>query len=245
MAAVLSCGPDAALSHESAATLWEIRPFRRGAIHVSVPRATFPRRPGIEVHRRSGLDSADVWRRDNIPATSPVMTLVDLATRLSPAQLEAAVNEADKRDLISPPALRLALERVTRRSGVAVLRRFLDDRTFRLTDSELERRFLVLVREVGLPTPQTGRRVNGFKVDFFWPDLGLVVETDGLRYHRTPAQQARDRIRDQAHAAAGLMTLRFIHAQIRYDPEHVKRTLSALTRRLDAPRGQRAAGGRA
>ncbi len=48
--------------------------------------------------------------------------------------------------------------------------------------------------------PLTGRRVNGFKVDFWWPELRLVVETDGLRYHRTAAQQTRDRLRDQAHS---------------------------------------------
>src|SRR5215216_4085411 len=59
----------------------------------------------------------------------------------------------------------------------------------------------------GLTQPNTGCRVNGFKVDFYWPDLGLIVETDGLRYHRTPAQQARDRLRDQVHAKAGLVKL--------------------------------------
>ena len=98
----------------------------------------------------------------------------------------------------------------------------LDRRTFRLTDSELERRFLPLARAAGLPVPLTRQRVNGFEVDFFWPDLGLVVETDGLRYHRTPAQQARDRLRDQAHTAAGLTPLRFTHAQVRFEPGHVR-----------------------
>ena len=53
--------------------------------------------------------------------------------------------------------------------------------------------------------PLTRVRVNGYEVDFYWPDLGLVVETDGLAYHRTPAQQAADRVRDQAHTAAGLV----------------------------------------
>ena len=76
--------------------------------------------------------------------------------------------------------------------------------------------------------PRTGARINGFYVDFFWPELGLVVETDGLRYHRTPAQQARDRLRDQAHAAAGLTALRFSHAQVRYEPVHVRTTLAAV-----------------
>jgi very-short-patch-repair endonuclease len=79
----------------------------------------------------------------------------------------------------------------------------------------------------------TKQWINGFEVDFFWPDLGLVVETDGLRYHRTPAEQARDRLRDQAHTAAGLTNLRFTHEQVRYEPEHVRSTLLAVVRQLE------------
>jgi very-short-patch-repair endonuclease len=115
---------------------------------------------------------------------------------------------------------------------VARLRTLLDAQTFRMTDSELERRFLPIVEGLGMGRPQTQVFLNGFRVDFFWPDLGLVVETDGLRYHRTPAQQARDRLRDQAHAAAGLTTLRFTHRQVRYEPRHVRRTLEAVADRL-------------
>jgi hypothetical protein len=58
-----------------------------------------------------------------------------------------------------------------------------------------------------------------------------TVETDGLRYHRTPARQARDRLRDQAHVAAGLTQLRFTHAQIAFDRGHVKATLAAVAAR--------------
>ena len=98
--------------------------------------------------------------------------------------------------------------------GAAHLRSTLDHRTFTLTDSQLERRFLPLARKADLPLPETQQWVNGFKVDFYWPDLGLVVETDGLTYHRTPAQQAADRLRDQTHTAAGLTPLRFTRAQV-------------------------------
>jgi very-short-patch-repair endonuclease len=59
-----------------------------------------------------------------------------------------------------------------------------------------------------------------------------VVETDGLRYHRTPAQQASDRVRDQAHAAAGLTPLRFTHEQVAHEPRRVQTTLAAVARRL-------------
>ena len=87
--------------------------------------------------------------------------------------------------------------------------------------------------------PRTGRRLNGFKVDFSWPELGLVVETDGLRYHRTPQQQGRDRIRDQAHARAGLTPLRFTHAQIKFSPSEVETTLRSVIDRLtDRPQRQ-------
>ncbi len=71
-------------------------------------------------------------------------------------------------------------------------------------------------------------------MDFDWPELGLVVETDGLRYHRTPAQQARDRRRDQVLAAAGLTPLRFTYEQVVSAPAEVERTLRAVTARLRA-----------
>ena len=74
-----------------------------------------------------------------------------------------------------------------------------------------------------------------YEVDFFWPDLGLVVETDGLRYHRTPAQQTRDRERDQAQTAAGLTPLRFTHEQVAFEPTRVEATLGRVAARLRGP----------
>jgi very-short-patch-repair endonuclease len=234
MAAVLSCGPDAFLSHDCAAAHWEIWPVKSEQIEVSVPAFVHCRRPGIVLHRRSTLDPGDVTRHYAIPVTTPIFTLIDIAPRLERRQLEAAINEADKRDLTDPEELRLALDQVPPRPGVRALRRTLDLRTFALTDSELERRFLPIARRAGLPAPQTGSRVKGFMVDFYWPELGLIVETDGLRYHRTPAQQAKDRLRDHTHVVAGLTPLRFTHAQVRFEPEHVQATLAAVARRLRA-----------
>ncbi len=100
---------------------------------------------------------------------------------------------------------------------------------------DLERRFRPIARRAGLPPPWTQVNLNGFRVDFFWPELALVVETDGLRYHRTPAEQARDRVRDQALTAAGITVLRFTHAQVRYEPSHVERTLADVAVRLGDP----------
>ena len=164
--------------------------------------------------------------------TTLVQTLIDLSARLDRAERERAVNEADRLNLITPPALRKALDRHRGEPGVAVLRMTLDRRTFRMTRSELERYFLPQAERAGLPLPLTKQWVNGFEVDFYWPELRFVVETDGLQYHRTPAEQARDRLRDQAHTAAGMRNLRFTHEQVRYEPDHVLAMLRATARWL-------------
>ncbi|MGZ5412597.1 MAG: type IV toxin-antitoxin system AbiEi family antitoxin domain-containing protein [Solirubrobacterales bacterium] len=234
MAAVLACGPGAILSHKCAAALWEIRACRPSDLVVSVPRHRRPRPRGIRVHRTT-FAGTDLARRDRIPVTAPARTLIDLATCVDHRQLERAVNEADKLGLIDPERLRGVVDERVGARGSAALRTLLDRRTFALTDSELEREFMRLVRRAGLPRPETGVRLNGFKVDFFWPALGLVVETDGLRYHRTPAEQARDRRRDQAHARAGLTALRFTHAQVRFEPDGVAGTLTDVAALLAPP----------
>lgn len=232
MAATLSCGPRAALSYGSAAALWGFERERRGLVEVSTSSRSVRPRDRLLVYRRPNLRVWDVIVESGIPVTSVVRTLVDIAARLDRAALERAVNEADRLGHIDPETLAEALGDHSGKRGVRPLRDLLGDRTFRLTDSELERRFIPIALEAGLPPPLTRQRVNGFLVDFTWPDLGLVVETDGLRYHRTPAQQARDRLRDQTHAAAGLTPLRFTHAQVRFEAKRVQETLHSVGVRL-------------
>lgn len=231
MAAVLAC-PGSVISHSSAAALWRIGTEERDLVELSLPSLSRRRRPGLQIHQRPSLADRDVTTEYGIPVTTPIQTLIDMALRLDRLGVERMINEADKYNLAHPPGLRRALQDRGGERGAAKLRSVLDRRTFRLTKEELERRFLPLARKAGLPVPLTGQWVNEFEVDFYWPDLGLVVETDGLRYHRTPAEQARDRLRDQTHTAAGLAPLRFTHEQVRYEPEHVMRVLAQTASRL-------------
>jgi hypothetical protein len=232
MAAVLACGPAAALSHRSAAALWNFGEEHRDYVDVSLRRASEARVAGIRCHRRPTLPAAAILTRRGIPVTTPVQTFLDLVSTTGPRDLERAINEADKRDVIDADALRKALEGRAGVPGVGPLRRILDRHTFRLSDEELERRFRPLATAAGLPVPLTKTIVDDFEVDFFWPDLGLVVETDGWRYHRTPAAQTRDARRFQAHTAAGRTPLRFSHWQVRYEPRHVLDILGRTTAHL-------------
>jgi very-short-patch-repair endonuclease len=236
MAAVLAAGPDAFLSHRTAAALWGIRHARANLegtrlVDLTVEAHRRPRCVGARLHRVHALVDEDRGERDGIPATSPFRTLIDLALVLPPGELERAINEADRLGLLDPETLRSMAGARTGQHGVGPLRAVLDRRTFTLTDSELERRFIGLVRRAGLPVPLTQHRVNGVRVDFYWPELRLIVETDGLRYHRTPSQQAKDRIRDQRHAAQGFIPVRFTHAQVAFDAEGVISTLRAVMSR--------------
>ena len=128
-AAVLACGPDAALSHDAAGELLGIRRLRRGPIDVTVA-GPARARPGLRVHRRS-LPGSDVTHCHGVRVTNVVRTLIDLAQRLTERELEVATNEADRLDLVDPERLRAALERRTGHAGVTPLRALLDGHTSR------------------------------------------------------------------------------------------------------------------
>jgi very-short-patch-repair endonuclease len=232
LAAVLACGPEARLSHRSAGALWGLRKEGREPVEVVVPGRVARKRPGVNVHRQAGLEVRPARIVDGIPVTDPISTLVDLATCLSAEQLENAVKEADHRDLVDPERLLAALGSIPHRRGTRRLRALLASPTFALMDSGLERRFFRLVHAGGLPLPETQVWLSGYRVDFFWPELGLVVEVDSLRYHRSALHQASDQRRDQTHLSSGLTPLRFAEHQVVHDPQHVQQTLATVIGRL-------------
>lgn len=247
-AGLLASGSDSALWDASAGAILGLTESRwpngRGIapVEVVVPAGRHPSHQGIRAHQSASLCSGDgtgegvieVIEWEGMRVAGPTDTLLALACRLSRTRLERAVNAADRARLITPEKLRLEIENRRGASGLPALRALLDRSSFALTDSELESRFLRIVLSAGLPKPLTQVKLNGHRVDFFWRDLGLVVETDGLTYHRTAMSQSRDLRRDQAHTLAGLTCLRFSHAQVVYETGEVRRTLSAVAERLAA-----------
>jgi very-short-patch-repair endonuclease len=234
-AAVLAGGPGAVLSHGSAAALWGFGEERAGIVEISVPARRRCRLPGIRAYRRAALGPEDLAEHEGVPVTSPTLTLIDEATRLHPLPLERCVNEADKLERVRADVLHASLDRYRGQPGVAPLRALLDPLTFRLSDSDLEVFMRRLARAAGLrAVPKKRTWVNGYRVDFFWPDLGIVVEADGLRYHRTPSQQKRGLKRDQTHLAAGMWPLRFSHWQVSHERRYVREILRKTVRRARA-----------
>jgi very-short-patch-repair endonuclease len=222
--ATLACGPGARLAGSSAAALWGIRAQRCGLIEVVVPRGSFRRHQGIRVYTRAHLGPLRSIK--GILVADPVSVLIDLAAELPVEEVEDAINQADRRDLVPAHRLRALLDAHPSRPGVGRLKRILDAQTFSRSQTTLERRFLALVRAADLPLPTAQKRLGKYRVDFLYPEHNLVVEADSLRHHRTAAEQTTDLLRDQIHIRAGLRTLRFTHLQVFRRPDYVRAVLA-------------------
>lgn len=234
MDAALSCGGSGvAVSFSAGLALWGLGE-QVGPTDISVFCGRRHSRPGIRCHRRSAALLREVQTRDFIPVTSPALTIIDNARRLGHDRLEQSISEADARKLVTVKVIRRTAERFPHVPGAGAVSKLIDRRTFVMKQTQLERWFARIVRRAGLPMPLTQQWVNGCKVDFYWPALGLVVEADGGRFHRTPGQQTTDRRRDQKHFVAGLTPLRFTHEQVRYKPDEVLAVLVPVIERLKA-----------
>ena len=208
LAAVFACGPEAVLSHRSAARLWGLLRSGTGGIEVTAPR-TREARAGLTVHTTRCLTAPDRGVVEAIPVTSVARTIVDLAELLGDAWLGRAIHEAEVRRLFDLRAVEEALGRVPGRRGANRLRRVLAG--YRPEDhdvaSEAERRFLSLCRVGGLPAPRPAL-IAGRQVDFYWPRARLAVEVDGAAYHHTRRAFHEDRSRDRSLATLGIQVLR-------------------------------------
>jgi very-short-patch-repair endonuclease len=221
IAAVLACGPGAVLSHRSAAAYWELLSMWEGPVDVTVAtKAGRVQRPGIRLHLARCLDTREVTVRNGIQITTPARTLVDLNAAVSDRLLERAYEQAQIRRLIAPGALEQALERAVGRKTRALRRLIaLERRASTVTRSELEERFLALVRRAGLPEPEVNQRVAGYEVDFLWRRQRRVIEVDGHAYHSTRQATTRDRRKDDDLETAGFRVTRFTADQILHDPD--------------------------
>jgi hypothetical protein len=225
LAAVLSCGPGAALSHETAAVLWGLRKPRGPRIDVTVTTEGGRGRRRLVVIHRSDLQPEEMTLGQAIPVTTPARTLLDLAGILTRRQLERTIDQADFLGL----DLSGLAPRPGKRGGAllrAVLTAHVAGSTW--TRSQLEERMLALCRSAGLPPPRINEYVAGFEVDFHWPDQKLVVEIDDWSSHRGRGAFERDRHSDAALVVLGWRVVRITRARLARDPRGVAAQLTRL-----------------
>jgi hypothetical protein len=138
---------------------------------------------------------------------------------VSPTQLRRALEAADRLGLLEGSDLARRCERSRGRRGTGRLLSLLAQyRPLPETRSELERGFLRLCVDAGLPRPAVNVPLEGFEVDFLWPKERVAVELDGYEYHRDQASFERDRRRDVVLQLAGFRVLRFTYRRLVDDP---------------------------
>jgi len=235
VAALLSCGDGAVLSHRTAAALWEFADDPGAGIDVTVFGRDCGTRNGIRVHRVRRLDPSDQTRKSLLPITAPSRTLLDLAEAVPQRHLEQAVAEALIKRLTTEAKLKRLLDRTPGRRGTRALRSLLDDaRGPALTRSEAERRLLALVRAGNLPTPETNAKLGPYEIDFLWRDAHLIVEVDGYAFHSSRAAFERDRARDADLQSRGYTVLRVTWRQLTDQPHAILVQIAQLLARTSS-----------
>ena len=171
-AAVLACGPAALLSHRSAAALHGIGADSSTVTDVLAARSG-RRHERVLIHRTRSIHPGDRTVRDGIPVTSVARTLLDLADVVDSRRLERALEEADRLRLLDARQLGRVLERANgRRQRKRLASLLAAVRPAPHTRSELERRFIDVIRAAGLPRPLVNATVMGYEVDMLWPRRG-------------------------------------------------------------------------
>lgn len=236
MAAVLACGPGAALSHRSAAALRGVRRSSQTRVDVISPTRAGRKRKGVNVHRATNLRPQDVEPVDGIPATTLARTFLDLAEVISERALQKALEQADRLDLLDARSLQEQAARNPARHGARRLTRALDlyDPRLTRTRNDLERDFVTACRGAVLPEPEINAALElapgeWIQPDFLWREQRIIVETDGWDTHGTRAAFERDRRRDQRTLVLGYRTIRSTWRQLAHAPHEVIQTVRALT----------------
>jgi hypothetical protein len=158
MAAVKACGPVAVLSGPAAAYLWRLTKGTAPPPHVTTVNQVRP--AGIPVRRTRHLDPRDTTTCRRIPITTVARTLVDIPPAFSLDALARACHEAGIRHGTTPAMVEAVLARRSNSAGGAKLRGVLRGE-IKVTLSELERRFLKVLRRAGFHCPRpTGPRAD-------------------------------------------------------------------------------------
>jgi hypothetical protein len=196
---------------------------------VTAPYGSRRDRPGIEVHRTRRLDPEDRDVEDGIPVTTVARTLLDLAEVLPPGDLANAIESSERLRLFDLRAVEDVISRSPGRRGLRVLSGALEAyRPPPATRSPLERRFLDLIDDAGLPRPAVNVLVEDLDVDAVWHDAKLVVELDSRSFHDTQEAFERDRIRDATLQLAGYRVVRLTHRRMKSEPGAILDTLRTL-----------------
>ena len=232
LAAVLASGPNALLSHGSAAWLWGISRYGPAPLHVTSP---VPRKPRARIHLHHSriLTAADRAIEENIPVTAVPRTLLDCASESRFSRVQRMLERSEELKLFDLGPTEELLDRSRGHAGWGRLRRAIAlYAPVPFTRSGFERLFFEAVLEAGLPRPATNYVEAGFELDVYWPERRFAVELETYVTHGTQAAFERDHVRDEDLKLAGIELIRVTDIRFHREQEAVlERVATLLARR--------------
>lgn len=237
LAAQMAAGPEAVLSHRTAAQLHGLEGVYGRPIDITVPYEESPEPEGVIMHRtRRPLDVVVV---DSIRVTTVERTILDLAGMFGDVVLERVVASAVRKELTTVEALdaHIGLRGGRGVGGTRRLRRVLrvvaGDKSGSFAEVDLGQ----LIRTAPVPAPIQQLKIslpdgdNAYP-DFSWPDRMRIVEVDGFEAHSTPEQLEHDLHRQNQLLELGWEIRRFPARKVRRQPQEV---VEEITRFVMAP----------
>lgn len=215
---------DGVASHRSAADLHGLPGGHTDIAEITCPRWRRNQEDGLVVHESKALDSADCQVVDNIPVTSPELTLLMLGAVHRPVVVEMAFDVALRRELVTYESTRALLRRLGRRgrNGAGVLRAILDERVPEraVPESPMETWLLRLLCDLGFPPPvpqfevRVGGRFYG-RLDAAYPDAKVGLEFQSTEHHTGGRAMIRDNERRDAFDSIGWRVIGVTIADLR------------------------------
>lgn len=238
LAAVLASGPCSLLSHYSAGWLLGLISTRPIPIHVTTP-IPRKRRGAVRIHHSRTFIGEDGAIEEGIPVTSVARTSLDLAAVLRFRSLRRLIRRSEELHVFDLADFSSVLDRNRGHRGAVPLSRAIAVyEPPRFTRSELEREFLRLAEQAGLPQSVTAFNVVGYELDVYWPDLRFAVEIDVYATHGGHESFEEDRRRDEDLKLAGVELTRVTGRRLEREPQQV---VDRIRRLLDQRRRQLAA----
>jgi very-short-patch-repair endonuclease len=231
VAALLAGGPDAFLSHRTAAAVYGLREVSIARIDVTVPGSKRRSRGTLRFHRTT--QQPTIKTRNGLRVSSLPDMLIELAPHQTRQELDRLITQSVRKNLLDLQEMERALNG---QPGAAKLRKALE-RYLPRPDrkSDLERAFdRLLAQHPEIPEPQRNIYIDGWEIDCYWPEQRLAVELDGRPYHVAVADIERDRVKDAKLMLQRIRILRITDHRFELDPRGVfEDVLAALA--LGAP----------
>lgn len=204
-AGLLHAGPGAALA--SLTLLWwrKLLNGRPNLIHIDAPGFAASRDDLAIRHPAPFLRE---WHR-GLPVVPLPQALLTAADHLNHNSLRLVLARGEFEGCLSLSAVEAVLGRGKR--GSVAVRAAMNAHLPQLAKCEngLEREFVLLCERFGLEIPEPNERIGRFRPDMTWWDRKLIVELNGNRAHRTPAQLQSDARKKKSLEEQGFTVMTF------------------------------------